>query len=232
VTLRALVVPLVLLLATPATAALEDLDEFQAGVTLYTELEFEQALLRFQRVAADSSLGDEERAQTFLWIAMCYGGLSDGDGAQGALTDAKRLDPDAPLPQFAAPRIKEMWAATPAPEPQPEPEPAPVLADPAPPAPAAAEEPSGGMPVGMIAAAAKGGIAALLVVAGGVVGALAGVTLAEANTLADDPSTYQKDVVERVDLATVEGGVAAGLGAAGLAAGVAAVALFLFLPSE
>jgi hypothetical protein len=216
------------LMATSAHAAIDEHAEFQAGVALYTDLEFEQALFRFQRVAADSALTDDEHAIAFLWIAMCYGGLSDNEGAQRALTDAKRLDPDAPLPQYAAPRIRELYAATPAPQPEPatpEPVDGPIASEP--PSPTTTAQPVKGMPVGLIAAAATASVAAGLLVSGGVVGALAGLTLADANALSEDPTTYQKEVIERLDLATLEGGVAAGLGVVGVGAGVAAGALFL-----
>ena len=100
-----------ILAATLALAGTLDTNEaFQEGVGLYQELEFEQAIFRFESAALSSDLTDQERAMVFGWMAMSYAGIGKVDGAKRSLKNALAKDPEVTLPQFAPPKVKE-WLA-------------------------------------------------------------------------------------------------------------------------
>jgi tetratricopeptide (TPR) repeat protein len=100
-----------ILAATLALVGTLDTNEaFQEGVTLYQELEFEQAIFRFESAALSADLTDQERAMVFGWMAMSYAGVGKVDGAKRSLKNALAKDPDVTLPQFAPPKVKE-WLA-------------------------------------------------------------------------------------------------------------------------
>lgn len=120
------VVSLVVLLV--AAGALDDNQAYQEGISLYQELEYEQAIFRFEQAALSPDLTDGEKAMVFGWMAMAYAGIGDAAGAKRSLDLAVAKDPAVTLPGFAPPKVKE-WleeargkaktaapTATPAPE--------------------------------------------------------------------------------------------------------------------
>jgi|GEM_PF-1866336 len=129
--------------------------DFTQGKTLYMELEYEQALFRFQKAALDASAPASDRAQALVWVAMCYAGVGDETAAKRALEDAAVLDGTIQLPREAAPTLRPWMTAAkqkaakakatapaPAPAPTPAATPAPVAVTPAPAAAAPKPAPS------------------------------------------------------------------------------------------
>lgn len=100
----------ILAAALALAGTLDNNEAFQEGVTLYQELEFEQAIFRFESAALSSDLTDKERATVFGWMAMSYAGVGKVEGAKRSLKNALAKDPDVTLPQFAPPKVKE-WLA-------------------------------------------------------------------------------------------------------------------------
>jgi tetratricopeptide (TPR) repeat protein len=124
-----------ILAAVLAVAGTLDTNEaFQEGVSLYQELEFEQAIFRFESAALSSDLTDQERAMVFGWMAMSYAGIGKVDGAKRSLKNALAKDPDVTLPTFAPPKVKEWLVELQATMPAAEDKPAaaPVPSEPAP----------------------------------------------------------------------------------------------------
>ncbi|MCP4502433.1 MAG: hypothetical protein GY822_20975 [Deltaproteobacteria bacterium] len=101
---------ILVLSSTLLTAGLNDNVEFNQGKALYQELEFEQALFRFQKASVDSSLSAEERASSMMWTAMCYAGVGNEVSAKRTLSDAVSVFPQVVLPKVASPRLKG-WVA-------------------------------------------------------------------------------------------------------------------------
>jgi len=99
-----------LLLALLLTSALDDNKAFKEGITLYQDLEFEQAIFRFEEAALAADLSDNEKATVFSWMAMSYAGIGQAEGAKRSLKNALLKDADVVLPQFAPPKVKE-WMA-------------------------------------------------------------------------------------------------------------------------
>lgn len=91
-------------------AAVEDNPEFKQGAQAYQNLEFEQALFRFQRLAVAPGLDDKDRAEVLVWVGLSYAGMGDEVSAKQAITDAVNFDDDVGLPSFAPPKVKE-WMA-------------------------------------------------------------------------------------------------------------------------
>ena len=88
------------------SGALDTNEAFQEGVNLYQELEFEQAIFRFESAALAPDLSDQERAMVFGWMAMSYAGIGNVQGARRSLTNALNKDPTMTLPAFAPPKVK------------------------------------------------------------------------------------------------------------------------------
>lgn len=91
-------------------AAVEDNAEFKQGSQAYQNLEFEQALFRFQRLAVAPGLDDKDRAKVLVWVGLSYAGMGDEASAKQAITDAVNFDDNVSLPSFAPPKVKE-WMA-------------------------------------------------------------------------------------------------------------------------
>lgn len=221
-----------LLLFAPAT--LHDDAVYMEGISLYRELEFEQALFRFEAAAVSAAETAEEKAEIQLWISLCYAGVGREDDALGAMKLALSLHPEAELPEAdPPPRIKALFAkakaaATPAAAPPvEEAPPLPIAEEPI----AAADAPSveepeaavgplvyvGGVGLGIGAAFAVG-----TVVAGG---STAGAYLYTAS-LAGDDSAFASDVESAALITNILLGVtavSAGLTAVSVAAGGAAL---------
>lgn len=103
---------LTLALILVAPAQLEVDPDYQKGRELYRELEFEQAVFRFQALAIKPSLTREEQAQAFLWLGLCYAGVPNNELAAQAFRDALRLHPEARLPiENPPPAVLEMFQA-------------------------------------------------------------------------------------------------------------------------
>jgi hypothetical protein len=79
-------------MATP----LADDEAFVAGRELYQQLEFEEALIRFQEVSLGEDRTDEERALAFVWAGLAYAQLG-------------RFDPDVALPDGVSPKIAKVF---------------------------------------------------------------------------------------------------------------------------
>lgn len=86
--------------------ALDDNKPFQEGVGLYQELEFEQAIFRFEEAALDPGLTEKERALVFGWMAMAYAGRGDAEASKRSLRNALLKDPEVTLPGVAPPKVK------------------------------------------------------------------------------------------------------------------------------
>ncbi len=91
-------------------AAVEENAEFKQGSQAYQNLEFEQALFRFQRLAVAPGLDDKDRAKVLVWVGLSYAGMGDEPSAKQAIADAVNFDDDVGLPSFAPPKVKE-WMA-------------------------------------------------------------------------------------------------------------------------
>jgi tetratricopeptide (TPR) repeat protein len=122
-----------LAVATP----LADDPDYAAGVTLYQEIELEQAIERFAK-AADGDRSDEDRAICWAWVGLSHGQLGRLDNASVAFGKAVGAHLDVALPAAAPPEIgqlledaraaerEQLAALAPEPEPAPAPEPEPT----------------------------------------------------------------------------------------------------------
>jgi tetratricopeptide (TPR) repeat protein len=218
-----------------ASAPLTEDPDYTTAIQLYQNVEFEQALFRFQSAAIKPGLNDAERAELFLWIGLCYGNIGDLESAERQFRDGLKLFPSAPLPQpNTSPIIIDLFkrvkdevnkaaAATPA--------------DPAPPDKAPDDAPdstttgdAGGDPTDSDAATGEGGGLPWLLMGGGGVaaagvvllvaaGATAGasyVVFSQGLALGDDPTVYGSDIKSLELMANVLLGSAAGMAALGL----------------
>lgn len=215
---------LVLCTALAAAGPLEESPSYQEGLSLYQDLEFEDAIERFRAAALEEGRSDEERAKLLVWESMSRAGVGDDEGARAAARRALALDLDVAPPEIAPPKVRgfleemrpeveaELQAAA-----------APVDAAPADPAPAAApvaEE----LPMMLIGG---GALAGLGVVGLGAAGLFAALTAASMTT-ATDPEAFQIDASNAVEAANIQAITAAVLGAGGVVlagAGAAMVAL-------
>jgi hypothetical protein len=92
-------------MATP----LADDEAFVAGRELYQQLEFEEALIRFQEVSLGEDRTDEERALAFVWAGLAYAQLGRFDHAAESFERGIRSDPDVALPDGVSPKIAKVF---------------------------------------------------------------------------------------------------------------------------
>lgn len=187
---------MVLLLALGALA--ED-PAFAEGRALYDQLEYEQAVFRFQEVALRPELAPEDQATALTWLGLSFAGTGNMDAARRAFVDAASLKPELTLPVEVAPALQQLFddahqeaqrrraEARPSPTPNPVPPPA-----------AAADE---AVPVLPLVGVALG--AATLVGGAG----LAGLSFATWEG-AKDKQLFQADAKAQLDTANLELGAA------------------------
>ncbi|OGQ20290.1 MAG: hypothetical protein A2138_15420 [Deltaproteobacteria bacterium RBG_16_71_12] len=171
-----------IVLALTFTTALGDDPTFGEGVRLYQELNYEQAIFRFQQVAVRPSLPPAEKATALLWLGLSYAGAGDLDEAARSFRFALETDRTATLPTETSPSIVKMVddlraevALTPTPPPAPPPPPSP------------APPPTPGLAV--IGAGVGAAVGVLAIVGGGLLAWLTADQLAKAN----DPDAFQDD---------------------------------------
>ncbi len=193
-----------------ALGALGDDATFAEGRALYDQLEYEQAVFRFQEVAVRPDLAGADKAVVMTWLGLSYAGTGSMDAARRAFVDAATIDAAVALPVEVAPALQQVFddarqeaARRRAEQPLPADPPAEHSTSPAP----VPSSPAPALP--LIGAAA--GAAALV---GGV--GLAGLSWATFEG-AKDKQLYQADAKARLDAANVELGVAWALVPAGAA---------------
>lgn len=214
------------------SSSLDDDPAFQEGLSLYREVEFEQALFRFQEAATAPGRPDAERVVLFQWLGMTYAALEREEAADRAFRDALHIDLDAPLPPEAAPKLRDRYAElrgevreeSPTVE-QPRPPAAPAETSPPPEPP---EEAASFSPLLFASAGVAGAVAVLAGAAGGLAVVLATQTAA----VAEDPDAFQDERLAALDRANTQLGVGYGLFAAGgamvvLAGGLGGAALLV-----
>jgi hypothetical protein len=186
---------------------------FAAGRASWDQLEYEQAVFRFQEVAIRSDLSLEDKATAFVWLGISYGSVGDAMAARRAFTDALRANPAQTLPVEVSPKIEHIFAEARA----------------AMPAASETATTTGIVPAATPATAADDTMAiatastgAVLVVASLGLGAISAATFAQAS----DPDAFQSDAKAAVDAANLELVAASVAISLGLALG--GVAGFLF----
>jgi hypothetical protein len=217
-------------------SGLTDDPAFQEGLRLYRDVEFEQALFRFQEAATAPGRPDEDKVVLFQWLGMTYAALERVEASDRAFRDALRLDPRAALPPDAAPKLRERYEELRAEvkaelikEEQPAPPPQPPDSQPEPePAGAPAEGGIGMTPLLFASAGVAGAAAVLAGAAGGLVIALATQTVA----VAEDPEEFQDERIAALERANTQLGIGYGLFAAGgamivVAGGLGGAAVFV-----
>lgn len=164
---------------------------FAAGRASWDQLEYEQAVFRFQEVAIRSDLSREDKATAFVWLGISYGSVGDAMAARRAFTDALRANPAQTLPVEVSPKIEQIFAEAKA----------------AMPAASETTTTTGVVPGATPAPAADNTMAiatastgAVLVVAGLGLSAICAATFAQAN----DPDAFQADAKASVDAANLE----------------------------
>lgn len=170
-------------LALALTGALGDDPTFDEGVRLYQELNYEQAIFRFQQVAVRTALAPPEKATALLWLGLAYAGSGDLEEAKRSFRYALEADRTAALPTETSPRIEAMLeeirtevARTPLPPPPPPPPPTDSAPPPAP-------------SLGVIGGGVGAAVGALTILGGGVLAWVTVDQLAKAN----DPDAFQDD---------------------------------------
>ena len=101
---------LLALLAT-AGASVDESPAYREALVLYQELEFEQAVLRFEDALATPDLADADRARALLWIGVCRGQLGHHEATQRAFREALSLAPYTELPTLVPPSVAETFEA-------------------------------------------------------------------------------------------------------------------------
>lgn len=205
--------------------ALEESPAYQEGLTLYQDLEFEEAVERFRAAAKEEGRSDEERATLLVWEAMSRAGVGDDDGAQEAARRALELHLDVTPPDIAPPKIREFLEQM-RPEVEAEIAAAAAPSDPVPDEGAQETTSAAGeeLPVMLIAGGAVAGLGVVGLASAGVVAALMASSLAAAS----DPEAFQIDASNAVDTANAQAiaAVIIGVGSVALVgAGVAIVAV-------
>ena len=203
-----------LALALSLAFALDSDPEFNKGIQLYRELEYEQAILRFQASSVAPDHTPPEQATVLVWLALSYRGVGDEKTAATMFDDALKRDPDVALPPETPPKLAVDFEARRALAA------APTLAPPGPPSstaqlPAAqkapvapADEPPWLLIGGGSAAAGVGAL-----VGGGVLTALAFGSASRA----DDPRVFVSDANDLVATANAELATAVVLAVGGVA---------------
>jgi hypothetical protein len=187
----------------------------EAGERLYSELEFEQAIVVLQDAIADDALAPSQRARALVFLGLSQAQIGKSANAQLSFTAAFRADPGVLVPSPQPSKIQALLdvartnAAVPTTATAPPAVVPPVVAPPV-------AEPTQSPPWPMIV-----GIPGAVVLAGGVVVGVASVVRWRQ---AADPQTTQKDAVTwtgEANTLLVVGSVVAGAGAAALGVGVA-----------
>ena len=202
------------LLALVIAGGLADDEAFQDGLRLYREVEFEQALFRFQEAATVPDRPDADRVVVFSWLGMTYSTLEHDEASDRAFRDALRIDIAAALPADAAPKLHERFdeiraqvraeaAAVTVEPPVVEPPPA----EPPPPPPRA--------PTATPWFFAGAGLAGAAAVVAGTAGGLAVALAFPSVAIAEDESEFQDDRIAALDQANTQFGIGYGLFAAG-----------------
>jgi hypothetical protein len=231
------VLPLLLTLAL-AAPSVDDDAQFQKGLALYEDLEFEQAILLLQEVAVRDDLAPADKARVLVWLGVAHGQTGNLDAAKRHFELAAAAHTDVELPVRVGPRLDRMFhdarreareAAKNAPPEEPEPpeeEERPPYALPHDPEPLPEAEPEGGGGLWWITAGVGGGLGAVSVAAAGALGVYA----AMADATFSDPQTPQPDAVAARDtgVPALIGAVTAGVVGVGLL-GLGGVATFLAL---
>jgi hypothetical protein len=201
---------LALLLLMSVTTPLDDEPAFKDGRRLYDELEFEQAIFRFEQAAQVRDRTPSELATLKMWVGLSHGQLGDFTRAGEAFRAAVDLDPDVQLPVAVSPKLDSLLKNA-----RSERE-ARLRED----APDGALSPSTQKPgvdplgVALWGGAISLGIAGgLFFIATGGLGAFALMTFAAAS----DPTVTQVDAQRLVDQANLAAGGATVTGAVGLA---------------
>lgn len=185
-----------------ASAPLTEDPDYKTAIELYENVEFEQALFRFQSAAVRPDLNDAERAELFLWIGLCYGNIGDLESAERQFRDGLQLFPAAPLPQpNTSPIIIDLFKKVKAEVQSAEAATAPTTTEPPAGEASPAEAPgtvdegaAGGLPWILISGGAVAGGGAVLLVAA-VAGAGASyVVFAQGLAMAEDDTVYGSDI--------------------------------------
>lgn len=188
---------------------------FNEGRALYDQLEYEQAVFRFQEVALRPELDAKDRAEALTWLGLSYAGAGNMDAARRAFVDAVVLAPEVALPVEVAPSLAQLFedarqsaaarrAAT----------------DPAVPPSPAPQGPAPGLPLLPLAGVGAG---AVVVLAGA---GLAGLSVATFEG-SKDKELFQTEAKAQVDAANLQLAVGSLLIPVGVAVG-AASAFFLW----
>lgn len=236
--------PLALLVLIASASLAEDPD-YRTAIELYENVEFEQALFRFQSAAVRPDLNDAERAELFLWIGLCYGNIGDLESAERQFRDGLQLFPSAPLPQpNTSPIIIDLFkevkaevqrtltAATPPPGQPADDESAPQGDDDAGDEVTLHDEgASGGLPWMLISGGAVAAGGAVLLLAAGVGAGASYLVFAQGLAMAEDNTVFGSDIKNLELAANVLLGGAVAVGALGalivIAGGATAGASFL-----
>jgi hypothetical protein len=141
-------------LAPLLAVALQGDADFESARNLYRELQYEQAILVFERLSVRFDFTPSEKAEILLWMALCYEGIGDSASSERAMREALTRDLNVQLPVKTSPRIAERLETlrkdvVPAEQPPP---------PPPPPPPPKAEEP---IPIVPIAIMSGGAVAVL-----------------------------------------------------------------------
>ncbi len=78
------------------------------GVALYDSLEFEKAVVSFQKIVLDDATPKQTRAAAFVWLGLSYGQLGDTDAARQFFKRAVETDASVPVPDNAPPALTRM----------------------------------------------------------------------------------------------------------------------------
>jgi tetratricopeptide (TPR) repeat protein len=97
--------PIILLMVHPTVEQKTD-QAMTEAVALYDDLEFEQAIFRFQEMALQDARSVKTKAKIFMWLGMSYGQIGDFEKANRNFEHAARLDPDAAFPRDVSPKLQ------------------------------------------------------------------------------------------------------------------------------
>lgn len=201
--------------------ALADNAPFQEGLKAYDDIEYEDAIAKFQEAANVPGITNDDKAEVFLWLGVSHGQLGQFDAAKTAFDTAFTMNTNAAIATTLPPKVSEVLEASR--QEAIDREAAAAAAQAPPPPPKPVEEP---LPVLLIAGGATAGVGALVLLGG--LG-LMGLSVATAQGL-DDRTEFQSVIKEKMDAANLQLGLGAGLTLVGLAvagAGGAIVALDL-----
>jgi len=174
-------------------ASLDGDAAFAAGRASYDQLEYEQAVFRFQEVAIRSDLSDEDKATAFVWLGVSYGSVGDAMAARRAFSDALRANPAQTLPVEVSPKIEQLFAEAKAALPATSTTATSTTSS------VGTGAPSAG-PADNTMAIAAASTGAVLVVAGLGLSAICAATFAQAS----DPDAFQADAKASLDAANLE----------------------------